>query len=163
MRELYSTQLATAVGILTILITAVFALIQSPELLEFREKSAVRSAPAVPHPVEERGLCNSCHGPKGVKPYPSRHAGWSNKICIKCHGLTIVDSMEIKGRGIFTPTDKKKKILPPLSHPIKGMEKCSLCHRPEGNFPYPEDHAGWQDDACTMCHISVENKGAKPR
>ncbi|MEW6594638.1 MAG: hypothetical protein AB1413_07195 [Thermodesulfobacteriota bacterium] len=85
MRELYSTQLAIAVGILILIASAAFALMQSPELLEHGETAAVRSAMAMPHPVEGMRSCHQCHGIKGELPYPLKHTGWSDASCPKCH------------------------------------------------------------------------------
>ena len=163
MRELYSTQLAIAAGVLTLIITAVFALIQSPELLDFQETAAVKSASAVPHLVEGRRLCNNCHGTKGVKPYPARHTGWNNESCTKCHVPVNVAAPEIDGPVVTDPSDKKKKMAQPVPHPLKGMENCGGCHGTNGILPYPEDHSGRKDDSCTRCHMPSENKGAKPK
>lgn len=163
MRELYSTQLAVAVGVLTLIITAVFALIQSPELLDFQETAAVRSATAVPHPVEGQQRCNRCHGIKGVKPYPARHAGWSNESCMKCHMPVNVAAPEIGGSMVTVPSGEKKKMVPPVPHPLQGMENCGTCHGLNGVLPYPEDHSHRHDDSCTSCHIPSGNKGAKPK
>ncbi len=45
--------------------------------------------PAVPHSLEGRSDCLSCHGQNGVKPYPEWHAerGLGNDVCVKCHEL----------------------------------------------------------------------------
>ncbi len=47
--------------------------------------------PAIPHPIEGRGDCTSCHGQNGVKPYPQWHAerGLGNDACARCHELTV--------------------------------------------------------------------------
>ncbi len=43
--------------------------------------------PAIPHPIEGRDDCVSCHGPGGIKPYPTFHAqqGYGNADCAQCH------------------------------------------------------------------------------
>lgn len=163
MRELYSTQLAAAAGVLTLIITAFFALIQSPQLLDFQKTAAVKLASAVPYPVEGRRLCNNCHGPKGVKPYPARHFGWNNECCLKCHMSDDAAAPKIGGAVVANPSDKKKKMAQPVPHPLQGMEPCDGCHGPNGSLPYPEDHSGWKDDSCIRCHMPLENKGAKPK
>ncbi len=48
--------------------------------------------PAVPHPIEGRGDCISCHGTNGVKPYPQWHAERTSEVrgndtCMNCHKL----------------------------------------------------------------------------
>lgn len=163
MREPYSTQLAIAVGVLTLIITAVFALIQSHELLDFQETAVVKSASAVPHLVEGRRLCNNCHGTKGVKPYPARHTGWNNESCMKCHVPVNVAAQEIGGSMVTVPYGEKKKMAPPVSHPMQGMENCGQCHGLNGVLPYPKDHSGRKDDSCTRCHTPVGQDALKNR
>lgn len=85
MREQYSIQLAIAAGLLILLFATVFAVIQTPELLDFPESPVVKSAATIPHPIDGRLTCSNCHGIKGVKPYPVKHAGWSIGSCMKCH------------------------------------------------------------------------------
>jgi hypothetical protein len=88
MRQLYSTQLAVATGVLIVAVTLFFAFIQSPELMDLHETSAMITANDIPHPLEERQRCNICHGLRGVHPYTARHAGWNNESCTKCHTPT---------------------------------------------------------------------------
>lgn len=85
MREVYSKQLAIVTGILVLFITGSFALIQSPEVLESPGIIAVTVGQAAPHPIEGHENCNSCHGIKGMIPYPINHLGWKNESCIRCH------------------------------------------------------------------------------
>lgn len=84
MRERYSTELAIVSGIIIAVVAVVFALVQSPEIYQ-PEKTMASSAQGIPHPVEGMEECNSCHGIKGMYPYPPAHIGWSNQSCIKCH------------------------------------------------------------------------------
>ncbi|MFH7320209.1 hypothetical protein ACHHRT_06270 [Desulfurivibrio sp. D14AmB] len=85
MREFYSTQLAITVGVLILLASVAFALLQSPELLRRQESSVAGAARPVPHPMEGMGECRRCHGLAGVVPYPQKHTGWSDESCLKCH------------------------------------------------------------------------------
>ncbi len=39
----------------------------------------------IPHPLEGFSDCLICHGEKGIKPFPSDHAGRSNTSCLLCH------------------------------------------------------------------------------
>jgi len=43
--------------------------------------------PSIPHSVESRKECVTCHDLNGVKPYPSWHAtrGYRNTDCTTCH------------------------------------------------------------------------------
>jgi len=159
-REQYSIHLAIAAGLLILLVTTFFAFIQSPELLEFPESPVVRSASAIPHPVDGRLNCSLCHGIKGVQPYPVKHAGWSIGSCMKCHVPVSATRPET-----VVPTvtdDEKPKMAQPLPHPLKGMENCNGCHGLNGVHPYPEDHSGRTDDSCTGCHPFFENTGVNP-
>lgn len=150
MREQYSMRLAITTGALILLVAAGFALFQSPELLDFPETAAVKSAGMILHPIEKRRDCTGCHGRNGVKPYPVKHAGWSIGSCTRCHtpapgaapdsGATEVRIDEITGTARPTP------------HPVQGMEECGACHGLDADHPYPEDHAGRPNDSCTVCH-----------
>jgi hypothetical protein len=44
-------------------------------------------APGIPHDIQGRGDCVSCHGDVGADPYPSWHAerGYDNGRCADCH------------------------------------------------------------------------------
>jgi hypothetical protein len=48
-------------------------------------------APPIPHAVEARMECTSCHGSDGVKPYPSWHAkrGYKSDDCASCHDAKV--------------------------------------------------------------------------
>jgi len=85
MRQAYSTQLAIVTGILILFITGAFALMQSPEMLESPRMEAIVVAQEIPHPIEGHENCGSCHGLKGMMPYPIKHLGWENESCMKCH------------------------------------------------------------------------------
>ena len=46
--------------------------------------------PVVPHSLDGRSDCLSCHGPDKIKPQPADHAGRPNEICLACHQSTAV-------------------------------------------------------------------------
>jgi len=158
-REQYSTQLAMTAGVLTLIVTAVFAFIQSPGLLDFSETAAAKSAGEVPHRIEGRRDCAGCHGVKGAKPYPAKHTGWSIGSCMQCHRPAAAVAAEIVAPA--ASIDEKAGTAPPLPHPVQGMEECGACHSFDAGHPYPDDHAGWSDDSCTTCHATLENDGEK--
>ncbi|MDO9080117.1 MAG: hypothetical protein Q7U44_04900 [Desulfuromonadales bacterium] len=83
MREKYSVQLALASGGLIFLVTILFAVVQSPDILS----ASAQTGAAVPHPFSGYERCDSCHGRAGMMPYPVRHLGWSNGSCQGCHAL----------------------------------------------------------------------------
>lgn len=45
------------------------------------------SGPAIPHELDGRADCTSCHGTDGVKPFPKFHEkeGFTNDTCLDCH------------------------------------------------------------------------------
>ncbi len=47
------------------------------------------AAPPVPHSIQERGDCLTCHGQNGVKPYPAWHAerALGDDVCTTCHKM----------------------------------------------------------------------------
>ena len=51
----------------------------------------VSCAPSIPHSVEARKECVTCHGTNGIKPYPAWHAqrGYTSVDCSSCHELKI--------------------------------------------------------------------------
>ncbi len=41
--------------------------------------------PQVPHSLDGRNVCSSCHSAGGVKPTPQDHAGRTDDTCLNCH------------------------------------------------------------------------------
>ena len=100
MREIYATQLAIITGFLIVVVTLIFALIQSPEMLAGPE----RTSTPIPHPVEGYEPCDRCHGLKGVRPYPIKHLGWNEKSCIKCHMVNVLGSNNLSSPSTASAT-----------------------------------------------------------
>lgn len=170
MREKYSVYLALATGCLIFLVTTLFALLQSPEILT----ASVRGGIAMSHSVAGREKCDNCHGSDGIKPYPVRHLGWSNGSCTRCHFSPDMAAASSKApvsasNAKAASEDKPESPSPlssdgskpavrqkasPIPHPVKGRETCSICHDSgKGFMPAPPDHAGWQNKSCEGCHI----------
>lgn len=145
MREKYSVYLALASGCLIFLVTILFALLQSPEILT----ASVQRGGAMPHPFAGKEQCDTCHGFSGIKPYPIRHLGWSNGSCIRCH-----PSPDMPGDPPKAPVSDSKVEAAPIPHPVKGHEACNSCHESgTGSIPAPADHAGWDNKSCEGCHL----------
>jgi len=55
--------------------------------------------PAIPHSIEGRPDCISCHSQNGVKPYPEWHAKreLGNDACASCHSLKTANEDEARG------------------------------------------------------------------
>lgn len=145
MREVYSTQLAIVVGVLVVMMVAVFALIQSPEALSAPERTAV----SMPHPVEGYEQCDACHGIKGARPYPVKHLGWSNASCTKCHAAARAAS------SVTEPGEGTGRI-PRNPHPPTGWDNCLACHAVDSPVkPAPADHKSRPNDSCRGCHLTA--------
>lgn len=161
MREKYSVYLALATGCLIFLVTTLFALLQSPEILT----ASVRGGVAMSHPVAGREQCDTCHGSAGIKPYPVRHLGWSNGSCTRCHPssdmLVVSPKSPVSGSTATTVPEVKpgskstvRQKASPIPHPVKGHEACNSCHDSgKGLIPTPLNHAGWHNESCEGCHI----------
>jgi hypothetical protein len=167
MRELYSFLLSIVAGLFIVIVTVIFAMIQSPEILYAPEREFM----SIPHTIKGRIQCDGCHGIKGIKPYPIRHLGWSNESCMKCHlpaVSEVIDPLEITpapplaaapDAGVKDrPADRKvsaEEKIPPITHPIEGWEECIKCHSVDSNImPAPEDHKNRGNDICTKCHVA---------
>lgn len=49
------------------------------------EEQEAETPPAIPHTLQGRENCLTCHGENGIKPFPADHVGRSNGICTTCH------------------------------------------------------------------------------
>lgn len=146
MRESYSIQLALATGALVLLVTFLFAVVQSPELFV----STMPPAPVMGHPLEGHRLCTDCHSREGIRPYPWSHVGWNLESCTKCHAPP---EQKIPALPKQSPPVAPKSLAAKVPHPLAGMADCNQCHLPgQGQIPAPADHRGWSIDTCTGCH-----------
>jgi nitrate/TMAO reductase-like tetraheme cytochrome c subunit len=93
------------------------------------------AAPNIPHVLDGRQDCLSCHGPKGQIPVPPTHSGRSNAVCASCHSAAV--------QPLLT-----------FNHPITGITDCLQCHGPAAPVPYPSNHAGRTNISCLECHVS---------
>lgn len=146
MRKAYSNQLALVTGLLLAVMCVIFALVRSPESLAIQGMASL----PIPHSLEGRGLCDYCHGIKGIHPYPLKHLGWSNESCLGCHQPTLPSDQDEK------ITEKKPPAeIPPVLHPIgEDWEDCLECHGVDIDLhPAPADHKGFSNKSCTKCHL----------
>jgi cytochrome b subunit of formate dehydrogenase len=101
---------------------------------------------AIPHPIVGQEKCDTCHGPKGIRPWPSNHDGRPNESCLICHKLGP------------TPTpgptrSASQGVAGAITHALAGKEQCDTCHGGPGSLkPNPADHAGRAITTCTACH-----------
>jgi cytochrome b subunit of formate dehydrogenase len=92
--------------------------------------------PAIPHTLEGRAECGSCHGPGGLKPMPADHEGRGDDTCAGCHAA----GGPAAGGA------------PAVPHTLEGRSQCGMCHGAGGVEPPPADHDGRTDDTCLGCH-----------
>lgn len=152
MREVYSIQLAIVVGVLVFLVSAVFALVQSPEILSAPDRRSMCPA----HPVEGYEQCGACHGIKGPMPYPIKHLGWSNQSCTKCH-IPLPATTDAAAADAAEGVGGKA---PQNPHPAKGWENCVECHAIDGGvMPAPANHKEFADNMCSGCHLREQDRG----
>lgn len=45
---------------------------------------------------------------------------------------------------------------PLITHPLGGREDCLECHALDGMLPFPENHEGWPNSTCTVCHSTEQ-------
>jgi cytochrome b subunit of formate dehydrogenase len=108
----------------------------------------------IPHPVAGREQCDSCHGAKGVKPYPADHAGRPNVSCPVCHQSAGIAAGAGTPSGATSPAGGATTAVAAMAilHPLQGREDCLMCHKDGGLKPVPADHGGRANDTCQTCH-----------
>ena len=109
-------------------------------------------APDVPHSIQNRSDCLTCHGKGFLGPVAVSHAGMAggNETCQNCHQPQ--PQVNIPGRAPDTP------------HLVEGRSNCLACHGPGGLRPEPADHKGRPSAACIGCHpSSIDESGSAPK
>jgi hypothetical protein len=114
--------------------------------------TAPSGPPAVPHPLEGRDNCMSCHAADGgMIPVPADHAGRTNDTCTMCHTAPAGGGASPDAGTTAAPSGP-----PRVPHITDGLPGCSSCHKAQGMRPIPADHSGRTDDTCGMCHPATE-------
>lgn len=132
--------------------------------------------PAVPHNLDGRSACLSCHGAgmPGIPQAPASHDGRTNELCLACHtgagkgqaptpipppATPPVTSTQ--PGGAQAPTTTPVLTPPPVQagppavpHPTEGRSACSACHESglAGATKTPASHSGRTNDMCLLCH-----------
>ncbi len=120
--------------------------------------------PRIPHTLDGRDNCLSCHGPQGVKPVPADHAGRTNDMCRACHqpaaaapapAATAVPAAPTKSSVSGTPPAVTTRI--PLAAGATESS-CVTCHRRMGGR-FADVVSAWDSSihktagvACNGCH-----------
>jgi hypothetical protein len=95
-------------------------------------------APAILHPVEDRGSCLTCHGEDHPAEFPlTTHSDYDEASCLTCHEPAGVVPL-------------------PVEHSLEGRADCLMCHSPVSLKPAPDSHGGWGNELCLLCHESSE-------
>lgn len=94
--------------------------------------------PLIPHSMEDKLFCSSCHGPEELL-YPENHIGISDNVCLDCHSPNVMISV------------------PQIPHTLAGYNDCLTCHEDESEIQIPNDHVGKSENSCITCH-SVDNE-----
>ena len=113
----------------------------------------------VPHSLEGRAACITCHGPAGRRPFPGDHLGRPSAACLSCH----VPSQSSRAQVANTPTP-----------PRVTNEYCLACHEkqdlkmvlPSGQelslyidkAAYAKSMHGVKHMSCTACHPDNQTK-----
>jgi formate dehydrogenase gamma subunit len=111
------------------------------------------AASLIPHPIEGREQCETCHGPDGMSPWPPDHAGRPNESCTFCHlpGPTPEPGATTEGEATGGASA--------IPHPIEGdtYANCETCHGIGQMRPFPENHTAFPADSCTGCHEPADS------
>ena len=127
--------------------------------------------PNVPHPLEGRNACTSCHqaggsgiGAPGGLGMPDNHAGREDGSCTGCHmasrarpGAQASPTQAAPVVGSLPPATASNP--PKIPHQTEGRAACTLCHQvggtgvgAPGGLGMPANHQGRTDATCTACH-----------
>lgn len=135
----------------------------------------------VPHEIQGREACLSCHAAGGVKPVPETHAGRTNDMCRLCHLVTASvaptaqPAAPAAPAAATTPTAPAAPAAPtataaPTAPPDRNAA-CLACHSNPSltmkladgtplamfvdNKLFKESVHGRVSFSCTECHVSI--------
>ncbi len=91
----------------------------------------------VPHSLEGRADCASCHNAPLVPAVPADHERRPDEMCVLCHPKG--DTSATKGA-------------PEVPHGTTGREQCLACHERGFLRPIPGSHASLGGSSCLSCH-----------
>ena len=118
---------------------------------------AVKSFDASMHsfPLKARhseALCYECHGgvEKPSDECSNCHATPRNHFAMGCNDCHAPVGWSQSSASLVAQADG-------ISHPLQGMDDCSMCHDPKGMVvPAPSDHQIYGVKQCTICHKSAK-------
>ena len=104
------------------------------------EAPTSHALPLIPHPVEGREACLTCHetGEEGAPETPDDHEGRADETCRQCHILAEVTPISVS----------------PIPHLVEGREACLACHAGwiDQAPLVPDDHGERTNEVCQSCH-----------
>jgi formate dehydrogenase gamma subunit len=116
------------------------------------------AASLIPHPIEGREQCDTCHGPNGMLPWPPDHEGRPNESCTVCH---LPGPTPAPGATTGSDAGGQTAGASAIPHPIEGdiYANCETCHGLGQMRPFPENHTAFPEDSCTGCHQAASSGG----
>lgn len=138
----------------------------------------------IPHALEGRAACSTCHGIAGSNPYPKDHVGRPDSGCLQCHATGKVaapgTTTLAAGNETCLACHKQTDLTTTLPggeklnlfidgeafgqsvHGQKGLQ-CTACHPNMTQFPHPaltvkterELNRGVVQQACATCHKAI--------
>ncbi len=100
-------------------------------------------APEIPHILDGRHNCLSCHGTglAGFTQVPDHHAGWNDNVCGDCHRIAATIAHDPPAFML-------------IPHALERREDCRACHATgAGGTQFPANHVDWPNEICQGCHL----------
>jgi Zn-finger protein len=121
------------------------------------------SPSVIPHTLEGRAACTTCHGPAGKKPFPHDHYDRPSAACLSCH----VPSKSPRAQVPDTPTPPRVTNnfclschgKPDLKMKLKSGQEVSLF---VDESVYARSMHGSKQMSCTACHPSYQKHPHEP-
>ena len=133
------------------------------EQREMRPPAHPDTPTIIPHSLEGRAACLTCHGPAGRRPFPRDHIGRPGVACLSCH----VPAKSSRAGVANTPTP-----------PLVTNNFCLACHaKPEVTLKLPDGKElsmfvdpdvygrsmhGRKQMSCTACHPDYQKHPHAP-
>ncbi len=107
--------------------------------------------PPIPHKLEKRGNCLSCHKEGKLKSpkIPEDHTDRANDVCQDCH------------QPVGAAGAPQANTPPPIPHTLEKRDDCLSCHK-QGKLKspkIPDNHADRANEVCRDCHRPAGEAG----
>jgi len=112
------------------------------------DSGRVAAQPPIPHPIEGREGCLSCHqtGESGAPQIPDDHVGRTDDVCTACHTEGLEENPTV------------------VPHTLENRGDCLVCHQEGigGATQVPGSHEGRISESCLVCHTPAMTSEAPP-